>query len=325
MIPYFKIPPLVIWELEFHAFGILVGIAILVGTYLATERAVRLGLSRRRTNDLVLWMLAGGFVLAHLVAVIFYHPHRIKEDPWVLLEIWNGISSVGGFFGGLLGFLLFMHYYRLPRMLYADAMAYGLSFGWVFGRLGCTTAHDHPGCFTDFPLAVVFPDGVRHDLGFYEFLLALVITAIIFATRRHQERSAPGLHTGLLAVLYGPVRFFLDFLRATDIGKRSDPRYLGLTAAQYGCVLIFAAGVAVLLWRRGKPPWRECLARAGILPDEPRESGEHVDVDEPARVDVPAEEDKPREPGEPVEPAEPAEPTEPEEPDEGPDEAKSST
>ncbi|MBM4321307.1 MAG: prolipoprotein diacylglyceryl transferase, partial [Deltaproteobacteria bacterium] len=163
MIPEIRIPAFSIWKLEFHAFGILVGFAILLGAYLAAERADRAGLSRRRMNDLALWMLAGGFLLAHLVAVIFYHPQRIREDPWVLLQVWNGISSVGGFFGGLFAFLAYLRYYRLPRMPYGDVCAYAMSWAWIFGRMGCATAHDHKGSLTDFPLAVAFKGGARHD------------------------------------------------------------------------------------------------------------------------------------------------------------------
>ena len=44
-----------------------------------------------------------------------------------------------------------------------------------------------------------------------------------------------------------PVRFALDFLRATDL-PGADPRYFGLTPAQYGSVACFGAGVALSVW-----------------------------------------------------------------------------
>lgn len=265
MIPYITIPPLVLWKLEFHAFGVLVGIAILVGAWLAAARAEELKLSRAKMNDMVLWLLAVGFILAHLVAVFFYHPHRLREDPWVLLQFWNGISSIGGFFGGILGFWIYTQRQRLPRMAYADATAYALSFAWIFGRAGCSVAHDHPGMRSDSFFAVAYPEGPRFDLGLYEFVWAIVVSAILFALRKKAAREAPGLITATLALLYAPVRFLLDFLRATDLGQRSDPRLLGLTAAQYGCIVIFALGVAILAWRKRQPPWDEYLRRAGVL------------------------------------------------------------
>jgi phosphatidylglycerol:prolipoprotein diacylglycerol transferase len=48
----------------------------------------------------------------------------------------------------------------------------------------------------------------------------------------------------VLALVYGTSRFFLDFLRATDV-PYPDARYLGLTPAQYFCFGLWAYGV----WR----------------------------------------------------------------------------
>jgi hypothetical protein len=40
------------------------------------------------------------------------------------------------------------------------------------------------------------------------------------------------------------VRFALDFWRADDTAT-ADARYFGLTPAQYGCVLVLAAGIVI--------------------------------------------------------------------------------
>jgi phosphatidylglycerol:prolipoprotein diacylglycerol transferase len=47
---------------------------------------------------------------------------------------------------------------------------------------------------------------------------------------------------GLFALLYAPVRFGLDFLRATDVA-RPDERYAGLTPAQWACMLCLGVGI----------------------------------------------------------------------------------
>jgi hypothetical protein len=55
----------------------------------------------------------------------------------------------------------------------------------------------------------------------------------------------------LTGILYAPVRFFLDFLRP----ETSDPRYVGLTFAQWASILAFGVSVFVAgrLLRNGKP------------------------------------------------------------------------
>ena len=83
--------------------------------------------------------------MAHLVSVIFYFPERIRENPLVLVYIWSGLSSFGGFLGAALAFLYFTRKEKIPALPYADAVALGLVIGWIFGRTGCFTAHDHPG------------------------------------------------------------------------------------------------------------------------------------------------------------------------------------
>ena len=141
-------------------------------------------------------------------------------------------------------------------MPYADSLAYGLATGWMFGRLGCFTAHDHPGAHTSFFLAVQYPDGPRHDLGLYEALWAAGI-ALFFAWLRRKKRPL-GTYVAILTLAYAPVRFGLDFLRARDVPE-PDPRYFGLTPAQWGCLGVLVAGIALSVWvrrhaRRPAPP-----------------------------------------------------------------------
>src|SRR5262249_48743114 len=139
---------------------------------------------------------------------------------------------------------------RLPYLPYADAFSIGLAPGWAFGRAGCSLVHDHVGGLTRFPLAVRYPadhipSGIRHNLGAYECLYALVLTGLLYYLARRPRE--PGMLIGVMLVTYAPTRFALDFLRATDV-PRPDARYLGLTLNQYLSVVALAIG-AVILWR----------------------------------------------------------------------------
>ena len=125
-------------------------------------------------------------------------------------------------------------------------MALGLSVGWIFGRTGCFTAHDHPGRHTSFFLSVRYPDGPRHDLGLDELLFTIAMTAILFAYAR--KPRPPGHLIGLACLMYAPVRFGLDFLRATDVA-RPDMRYAGLTPAQWACLATFVLGARLMASR----------------------------------------------------------------------------
>ncbi len=132
-------------------------------------------------------------------------------------------------------------------MPYADSLGYGLAAGWFFGRMGCFSAHDHPGHKTAFFLSVNYKylGGPRHDLGLDEALWALAMTILFLLLSR--KKRALGTYVALLTLCYAPVRFALDFLRATDL-PGADPRYAGLTPAQYGSIVCFGAGVALVVW-----------------------------------------------------------------------------
>ena len=55
----------------------------------------------------------------------------------------------------------------------------------------------------------------------------------------------------LLPLVYAPVRFFLDFLRAAPL-EGGDVRYAGLTPAQWSSVAMVGVGLAV--WQLGVKP-----------------------------------------------------------------------
>jgi phosphatidylglycerol:prolipoprotein diacylglycerol transferase len=239
--PYIPQPELQIGPLTLHAFGALVAMAVLVGVTLVNRRAGREGLDLGITNRLVHWILGGGFLGAHLADRLVYFPAETLAHPWSLLTIWEGLSSLGGFLGAVIGAALFLRRERLhvEGWRYLDAIAYALPLGWFFGRLGCFLAFDHPGRPTTFVLGEKYLDGVvRHNLGLEEALYMLAIAALFFALGR--RRHAPGFFTGLLALVYAPVRFCLDFLRIVDV------RYFGLTPGHYGAIALFVAGVLIL-------------------------------------------------------------------------------
>jgi phosphatidylglycerol---prolipoprotein diacylglyceryl transferase len=228
-----------------HWFGVLVALGVIIGDRIVVIQGRKRGLDENDVKYMNARIVIGGFIVAHLVSVIFYFPERIREDWKVLINPFAGLSSMGGFLGAFLAFMYYTKKVSIPRLRYADSVALGLSVGWIFGRTGCFTAHDHPGRHTDFFLAVRYPEGPRHDLGFYELLFTIVMAAVLF-TYNKKPRPA-GRMIALATLMYAPVRFLLDFLRATDVA-RPDQRYLALTPAQWACIATF--GLGIYLWRR---------------------------------------------------------------------------
>lgn len=254
MIPYFQIPVYKLGPIPLDPWGTLVCIGFVVGLEVARARGIRAGLDVRDVVDGIVATVGGGFIGGHLVDVLVYHPEKIeKHGTLILAQLWAGQSSFGGFAGAVVGSLLF---YGLLRkrdwMTHADVIMFGLPFGWALSRTGCFLAHDHIGALSDFPLAIQYPGGARHNLGLYEALWTAVIAAV-FWWRGRQARPA-GYFLMTWCLLYPPVRFGLDFLRNQDLPNEhlkwalQDSRFAGLTPAQWGCLVLFPLGL--LLWRR---------------------------------------------------------------------------
>ncbi len=319
MIPYWHPGSLTLVEgiLEFHVFGLLVGIGVITGTWLAQRRSKELGLTAHMTADLALWVVIVAFIFAHLVSLFAYFPERFFGSPCgpdlacpvpyargaaayvcsaggrcndgsylSVFEIWNGISSFGGFLGAGIAFLTFFKMKKItvipgllelvggkgrPVLRYIDSLAYGFTVGWFFGRMGCFSAHDHIGRATNSFLAVNFPDGfrasvpavaafgdpgftTRFDLGFLELLFAGSLFLVFHFYFRKKKDLRPGFYAAVFMISYAPYRFFLDSLRATDIGG-ADKRYFadlidpGLTPGQIGAFVVLFLGIMV--WIRG--------------------------------------------------------------------------
>ena len=251
MIPYFVIPPLRIGPLALQPFGILSASGILLASKLLIREARKRGLGIQPLEKLATWAVVGGIVGAHLVHLLLYHLEELRENgPLQILKVWDGLSSTGGALGGIVACVVFLHRRGIRFATYADVFALAVPPGWAVARLGCFSVHDHPGTLTSFFLAVAFPGGARHDLGFYDALVLTGITTVVYLLDR--RGILHGQLLAVVAVLYGTARFALDFLRAGDL-PYSDARYWGLTPAQYAAIALVAWGSFILLRPHPEP------------------------------------------------------------------------
>ncbi len=250
LIPWFELPTVHIGPVTLQFFGLFAAAGVFLAVRLAARAARQRGLDPRPVFDFSIWGVASGIFFGHLVHLVAYHPEELG-DPRRVLQFWEGLSSFGGLLGGVIAALLFFRVKKIHLGDYGDALALGIAPGWAVARLGCFAVHDHPGVKTAFPLAVRFPDGTRHDLGFYDALVLLAIAGLLWLLRR--RGALEGRLLAVLALAYGLARILLDTLRARDV-PYADARYLGLTPAQYGSALLVGwAAWRLATWRAPRP------------------------------------------------------------------------
>ena len=137
-------------QLVFHGFGLCLGIGMVYGCSLTFSRAKKQGLDTSTFKWLFFWLVFSVIVGGHFGYGLFYEPERFFANPLLFLDMSSGLSSFGGFITFTLGAIWLLKKHQKPFLPYADNIMFGFSFGWLFGRLGCTLNHEHPGSPTDF-------------------------------------------------------------------------------------------------------------------------------------------------------------------------------
>lgn len=148
----------------------------------------------------------------------------------------------------------------IPIFPFADLILAVFPVAWIFGRSGCSVVHDHPGAFASpdalfavaygrgpsthyGPIELIMGNRPQYDLGLLELMFTIVLAGLLALTWR--RKLPTGTYAVVTSLAYAPVRFAMDFLRVRDIDG-ADPRYGGLTPAQWECVALFAFGLFLL-------------------------------------------------------------------------------
>ncbi|MDE3195540.1 MAG: prolipoprotein diacylglyceryl transferase [Acidobacteriota bacterium] len=238
------------------SYGVLVAIAFLTALWMASRFAKEKGMNSEKVVNLGVYCALMGMLGAKLMMIAL--DPELRSHP---LEIFSlaTLQSAGIFFGGFVVALVFAFFYmrrqKLPVLPTADIFAPGLAIGHGIGRLGCFAAGCCWGKPTNLPWAVTFRSqdattGVPlniplHPTQLYEAFAEGIICLILLHRMKRQFRD--GSIIGLYLLLYGLVRFGVEFLRMHDAsnplgGPFTLEQWISLAAAAAGAYLIFAKG-----------------------------------------------------------------------------------
>lgn len=249
MIPYFQFTAFQIGPASIKVWGLLVSLGILLSVFLLRKEIKNWPENRRaKIWDLFFWLIFSGLIGARVFHVFFYESDSFLADPISFFKVWKGgLSSFGGIFGAIAIFLFFWKKEKDKKIFSAktaDIFFVAGLWGWMVGRLGCVSIHDHWGIRSDHWLAWQTPEGPRLEMAFLEILFLLPLALAFFFLRKKEWPDGFRFFAG--AVYYGILRFVLDFFRAKDIAG-ADTRFLGLTPAQYFGIICFVLGVAFII------------------------------------------------------------------------------
>ena len=227
-------------EFEITSFGVLVGIAAIVGIRVLEREVRRSGLS-----DAAITAAIAGIVGGLLGAKIIWAIEFAGTAPFLsLLFSRGGLSWFGGLVGGVGSGLLLLQHARAPIVPVLAAATPALAIGHAIGRIGCFLVGDDYGKPTDLPWGVAFPEGRPpidvpvHPTQLYETLLLLPLGWLLIRWRR--QGVADGVVLGRYFMLAGSIRFAIEFIRVNR--RIAGPATLAQLIA---LVLIVVGGVLV--------------------------------------------------------------------------------
>lgn len=191
--------------------------------------AVGIGLAHYRTRNTLPWQhysLEDLFLDTFLALIlggrigffVFYKPHLLFYQPWLIFAPTGGMS----FYGGLIGVLIALKWYsyrvRTSFLSVVDFVAPLVPPGLALGRLGNFINGELWGRPTNVPWAMIFSQAdwqPRHPSQLYELTLEGIILFIILWLFSKKPRPM-GAVSGLFALLYAIIRFLVEFVREPD-------------------------------------------------------------------------------------------------------------
>jgi phosphatidylglycerol:prolipoprotein diacylglycerol transferase len=235
-----------IGDFEITSFGVMVGIAALVGIWLFGRELARSGLPHDAVNAAIGGVI-GGLVGAKVLWTIEFSG---RQPLTVLLFSRGGLSWFGGLIGGVGTGLWLLHRHRVPIVQGLAAAAPALAIGHAIGRIGCFLVGDDYGRPTDLLWGIAFPEGLPptevpvHPTQLYEAFLLAPLAWMLLRWRRNRVPDAVVL--GRYLILAGAFRFGIEFIRV-------NLKVLGpFTLAQLISASLILVGAVLLVQSRNR-------------------------------------------------------------------------
>lgn len=204
-------------------------LAYIVGLLLAWGLARKMSLKAKsvitilKLDDFLVWAIAGIILGGRLGYILFYNLKYYLEFPLQTLFLWQGgMSFHGGLIGVIIATFLFARKKHIPVLALGDILCCVAPIGLFLGRLAnFVNAELYGRITTSVPWAVIFPGQTlpRHPSQIYEalcegFILFCVLNSLWWFSAKYREKN--GFFTGLFFLLYGLMRFGLEFFREPD-------------------------------------------------------------------------------------------------------------
>jgi phosphatidylglycerol---prolipoprotein diacylglyceryl transferase len=219
--------------LEFHAYGLMLGLAIVASWSLSSGLAKKKEVNFEKLEGLIMATILGGLIGARIYHVIDYWNSYYALSPIKVLYLWEGGLAIwGAVIGGAVTLMAgykvqIKNLGKLKLMELLDLGAYGMPVAQAIGRLGNYANGELVGKNGE-PLFAI------------EAILNLVLFGVIW---KYMRNTKSGMILGTYLIGYGLIRLALEKLRPEEIIWYS----LGLPMAMWMSMVAIAIGTWIVI------------------------------------------------------------------------------
>lgn len=255
-------PPQNVWHLgplPLRAYGILIGIGMLVAVFITRKRYAARGGDPELVYDVALWAIPFGIVGARVYHMITSpQGYSSGADFWETFKIWHGgMAIMGGISMGILGGWIAMRLKKARVAPFVDSVAPALLIAQAIGRLGNWFNQELFGGPTTLPWGLEIaphrlPPGYAegtlfHPTFLYELLWNLTMAIVILVLDKRVKFKG-GQLIWMYVAAYGVGRFIVENIRI-DVAKE----ILGLRLNAWMALVIVLVGIVgfIIAGKRG--------------------------------------------------------------------------
>ncbi|MGJ9457601.1 prolipoprotein diacylglyceryl transferase [Oceanobacillus sp. CF4.6] len=244
--------------LTIYWYGLIIAFGALIGVYLATKEADRLGLKKDLLIDFIVFAVPIAIICARIYYVVFEWERYADGPWWSIFAIWEGgIAIHGAVLGGVLTAIVFSKVRDVPFWQLADIVAPSLILAQAIGRWGNfmnQEAHGGPIAqstyesfhqyLPDFIMNQMIIDGVMyHPTFLYESVWNILVFTLLLLIRKYNPLRGEIFLS--YAIFYSIGRFFIE-------GLRTDSLYVfgEIRTAQLISILMIVVSIIFIIYRR---------------------------------------------------------------------------
>ena len=243
--------------IQVHWYGVIIGVAIVLGLYILIKESDKRGLEKDLFIDMLLWAIPIAILSARAYYVIFEWDYY-SQNPGQIIAIWRGGLAIhGALIGSVITAYVFTKKRGVSFWKVADIIAPSLILGQAIGRWGNFMNQEaHGGEVTrgfleslflpDWIINQMYINGVYyHPTFLYESIWNLLGFVLLILLRKVNLRRGELFLTYL--IWYSIGRYFIEGLRTDSLMLTEIIR-----VAQMISIVLIIGAVAVLVYRRVK-------------------------------------------------------------------------